>query len=392
MLAALRARLAEARVQTDPEVLAVALIDLAESEPIFGHRQAAVRSLLEEAAKVVDTLRRPALEGRILLRLAYVKLVDGDLEGTEQLASRARDRLADDRYRAIEANVLSARAAIRRHEFVEAERALADIAQEAPPDTTPLAGRAAAMLALGVAELAVEQHDHVSANERVRVVLDAVRDDEALAEVTFTARQLMTLVDLALEKPVQACAEMREVVVLTKRHEAFEDEIEARLGLAGALGERGDPTALDEAEKHLQIARDRALELGFDSLYMATLVAQAGLLARRGQTRAALDRCIEIAQVAMTKQDLARYGAAVALMAQIYEQKGDLASAYRTYAEAHASLRETIGDRAKEVIVPHMNAFADRIGRSKFEEIAERVNQASHARSTFARTTGKLHG
>lgn len=125
---------------------------------------------------------------------------------------------------------------------------------------------------------------------------------------------------------------------------------------------------------------------------MACLVAQAGLLARRGQTQAALDRCVEIAQVAMTKQDLGRYGAAVALMAQIYEQKGDLASAYRTYAEAHASLRETIGDRAKEIIVPHMNAFADRIGRSKFAEIAERVNQASHARSTFARTTGKLHG
>ena len=94
----------------------------------------------------------------------------------------------------------------------------------------------------------------------------------------------------------------------------------------------------------------------------------------------------------MAKQDLARYGAAVALMAQIYEQKGDLASAYRTYAEAHASLREIIGDRAKEVIVPYMNAFAERIGRPRFAEIADRVNQASHARTTFANRSGKLHG
>ena len=96
--------------------------------------------------------------------------------------------------------------------------------------------------------------------------------------------------------------------------------------------------------------------------------------------------------MAAEKQDLARYAAAIALMAQIYEQKGDLASSYRTYAEAHASLREIIGDRAKDVIVPHMTAFADRIGRSRFAEIAAQVNKASHARSVFQRTSGKNHG
>jgi hypothetical protein len=391
MLAALRARVDDARTQTDPEALAVALIDLAECEPILGRRQAAVRRLLEEAAALVDKLGRAPLEGRILLRLAYVKLADGDLEGTEQLAVRARERLAGDRYRAIEASIVLARATLRRGELADAERALGEIALDAQPDTAPSAARAGVLLALAFAELAVEQHEYSIARDRVRVVLDAVRDDEAFVEVAFTARQMMTLVDLALGNPTQACAEMRETVALAKRLEAFDDEIEARLGLAGVLGERGDPIGLDEAEKHLQIARDRALERGLDSLYMASLVAQAGLLARKGQTRAALDRCIEIAQVAMTKQDLPRYGAAVALMAQIYEQKGDLASAYRTYAEAHASLRETLGDRAKEVIVPHMNAFADRIGRSKFAEIAQRVNDASHARSAFKPGSGKRH-
>lgn len=391
MLEAQRARVAEAQ---DPESRAVALIELAESEPIFGHRQSVVRDLLKEAGTLVDKLDNRPLEGRILLRLAYVKLADGDLEGAEQLAARARERLAGDRDREIEAGVILARASIRRHDFADAERVLLDLARYAEPDTAPLAARVPVMLALGLAELALEQQDYTHASERVRVILDGVRDDEHddLAEVAFAARQMMTLIDLALGKPVHACAEMRENVVLAKRYEAFEDEIEARLGLAGALGERGDPVALDEAEKHLQVARDRALERGLDSLHMASLVAQAGLFARRGQTRAALDRCIEIAQVAMTKQDLARYGGAVALMAQIYEQKGDLASAYRTYAEAHASLRETIGDRAKDVILPHMNEFADRIGRSRFAEIAEQVNRASHARSAFRDLSGKHHG
>jgi len=392
MIAALRTSVDEARAGTNAEALAVALIDLAECEPIFGHRQAVVRGLLQEAATLVDKLGCAPLEGRILLRLAYVKLADGDLEGTEQLAGRARERLADDRYRAIEAGVLLARAAIRRHELDEAERALGEIAQDAEPDTTPVAARAGVVLAVAFAERALEQQDYALAHDHVRAVLDAVRTDETLDELAFTARQMMTLVELALGRPAQACAAMREIIPIAKRHEAFEDEIEARLGLAGALGERGDAIGLEEAEKHLQIARDRALERGLDSLHMASLVAQAGLLARTGRTRAALDRCIEIAQVAMTKQDLVRYGAAVALMAQIYEQKGDLASAYRTYAEAHASLRETIGDRAKDVIVPHMNEFADRIGRSKFAEIAERVNQASHAHSAFRDLSGKHHG
>ena len=47
MLAAFKDRVDDARAGTDPSVLAEALVDLAESEPIFGHRQAVVRALLE---------------------------------------------------------------------------------------------------------------------------------------------------------------------------------------------------------------------------------------------------------------------------------------------------------------------------------------------------------
>lgn len=384
MLEAQRARVAEA---ADPESRAVALIELAEVEPIFGHRQAVVRGLLHEAAAIVDALGKPALEGRVLLRMAYVKLVDGDLEGTEQLATRARDRLADDTYRVVEASVLLARAAIRRHRFEGAEAMLVELGDVVEPETlTPVSARAGVMLALTWAELALEQQDYTTAAERLVLVNKATRSDPALAEAGFTCRQMLGLIDLATNKFTQACAVMREVVTIAKNYNANEDEIEMRLGLAGALGEKGDPVNLDEAEKHLQIARDRALEAGLDSLYAAALVAQAGLMNRKGQTQAALDRCIEVAEVAVSMQDLPKYGVAVGLMSQIYEQKGDLASAYRTFAEANATLRDVIGDRAKEVIVPYMAAFADRIGRDKFAEIAEQVNKAAHARNAFHRS------
>jgi hypothetical protein len=386
MLEALRARVVEAG---DPHARAIALIELAEAEPIFGHRQAIVRGLLHDAAALVDKLGQPAVEGRVLLRLAYVKLADGDLEGVEQLASRARDRLAGDSFRVLEASVVLARASIRRHQFDEAQDMLRALATDSEPETTAIAARAGAALALAWAELALEQQDYETASERLHVLDQAVRSDGSLDEVAFTCGQMTALADLAVGKFLQACAAMRDVVALAKKYSASEDEIEARLGLAGALGEKGDPINLDEAEKHLQIARDRALEAGLDSLHSAALVAQAGLMARKGQTRAALDRCIEVAQLAVARQDLAKYGAAVGLMAQIYEQKGDLASAYRTFAEANASLRETIGERAKDVILPYMSAFADRIGRSKFAEIAEQVNKAAHARAAFQRTSGK---
>lgn len=383
MLEAQKARVAEA---ADPESRAVALIELAEVEPLFGHRQAVVRGLLHEAAAIVDTLGKPALEGRVLLRLAYVKLVDDDFEGTEQLATRARDRVAGDTYRVLEANALLARAAIRRHRFADAEQMLADLGDVAEPETlTPISARAGVLLAVTWAELALEQQDYAMAGERLALVTKATRSDPALAELGFTSRQMLGLINLATNRFQQACAVMREVVTIAKSYNAVEDEIEMRLGLAGALGEKGDPVNLDEAEKHLQIARDLALEGGFDSLYATALVAQAGLMNRKGQTRAALDRCIEVAQLAVSKQDLPKYGVAVGLMSQIYEQKGDLASAYRTFAEANAALREVIGDRAKEVIVPYMAAFADRIGRAKFAEIAEQVNKAAHALQAFHR-------
>ncbi len=389
-LAAVRARVDPARAEGG-EALASALLDLAEAEPIFGHRQAVVRGLLDEAATLLDQLGRPALEGRTLLRLAYVKLSEGDLEAVEQLAPRARDRLAPtgDTDRLIEADTLLVRSTIRRRDFAAAQAALIALTERAGDvePTTLTARRAAAGAALAWAELALEQADYSGAQQRFGVLADAIAaaEPEELIDIEYGSAQARSVIALALGQPAQACTALRAAVVIAKQVGALEDELETRVALAGLLVQRGD--TVGEAEKHLQITRDQAIEHGLDSMHMAALVGQAGLLAQKGQTHAALDRCLEIAQTAIEKRDPDRYGAAVALMSQIYEQKGDLASAYRTLAEANAALRDSLGDQAaKAVIRPHLAAFAARIGPEKLDTIAAQVNAAAHARKTFRRT------
>jgi hypothetical protein len=396
-LAADRARVDELRAGGG-EPLAIALIELAEAEPLLGHRQAAVRAPLEQAAALLDSLGRADLEGRVLLRLAAIKLVDADLEGTEQLCARARDRLvaANDAERAIEAGALLARVSIRRDNFEAAEARLRTFSEQLADDPTSLAGRrAAAMLALSWGELSIARQNWPEAVERLDVLTSGTPDPGAapdpdaddLAEIVYTALQARSFAALGVGDVGRACHVLRQAVVIAKRVGGLEDELESRIALAGVLVTRGDPTAFDEAERHLQIVRDQAIEHGLDSMHIAALVGQAGLLAKTGKTRAAMDRCIEIANSAVAKRDLPRYTAAVALMSQLYEQKGDLASAYRTFAEANAVLRSQLGDGATDFIRPHVAAFADRIGSEKFAEIADRVNKAAHAANSFRRLT-----
>jgi tetratricopeptide (TPR) repeat protein len=388
-LATVRARVDELRA-AGGEPLALALIDLAEAEPVLGHRHAAVRAPLEQAAALIDALGRGDLEGRILLRLASVKLADADLEGTEQLCARARERLlaAGDDDRAIEAGALLARASIRRDAFDDAEARIRTFTEQLNEPTTLPARRTAAMLALTWSELSLARKLWVEAAERLDVLLAEPRDDpDELADVEYAALQGRSFAALSVGDVHRACHALRQAVVIAKRAGGLEDELESRIALAGALVTRGDPTALDEAERYLQIARDESAQAGLESIRAAALVGQAGLLAKLGKTHAAMARCVELAELAATQRDLPRYAAAVALMSQLYEQKGDLASAYRTFAEANAELRNMLGDGATDVIRPHVAAFADRIGFEKFAEIAERVNKASHAQSAFRRLT-----
>jgi tetratricopeptide (TPR) repeat protein len=395
-LAEVRARVERARA-VGGEALAGALIELAEAEPVLGHRQAAVRAALEEAAAVLDGLGARALEGRALLRLGHVKLSEGDLEGVEQLAARSRDRIAsggDASAEAVDladASCLVARAAIRRKDFAQAQAQLIAISDGlAGEPETVAARRIVAHVALAWAELALEQADYTEAASRLDVLASGLPtgdDGDELIELAHACRHARAVVALALGDAPRACRALREVVAIAQRFASIEDELEARVALAGALVQRGDAIGREEAERHLQVVRDLALEHRLDSMHMSALIGQAGLLAQSGQTQGALARCIEIANAAVKLGDLPRYAAAVALMSQIYEQRGDLASAYRTFAEARASLRDQLGDAARDVLRSHITAFADRIGHPKFAEIAEAVNKAAHARQTFRRRT-----
>jgi len=387
-LAAARARLAEVGA-ADPKARAEALLELAELEPLFVHRVAVVRPLLLECGALLDKLGDKSLEGRVLLRLADIKLVETDLEGVEQLADRARQRLEGDAPRTLYARTLVARAAIRRNQLAAARDMLVALSEQADDtESESLAARRAATTAMFAwAELALEEQDYDAASTRLAALATTLAEalDDDLLELTFACQQAAGLVALAQAKFGTACTALRNAVVIAKSVGALEDELDVRVALAGALVQRGDPVAWDEAEKHLQITRDAALEHNLDSQHTAALVGQAGLMAQKGQTQAALDRCIEIAEVAASKKDLTRYVAAVSLMSGIYERKGDLASAYRTFAEAHAALKEQLGTGATDLFRPPLAAFRARIGQDKFAEIAEAVNKAAHARETFRR-------
>src|SRR5512143_3627967 len=125
------------------EPAATALVELAEAEPLLGHRQTIVRKLLEEAARVLDSVGNRSLEGRVLLRLAHVKLAEADLEGVEQLAARAQERLAGDADRTLEAGALVTRALVRRKRFVEGANQLVVLGGQEPADPSLLAARRA---------------------------------------------------------------------------------------------------------------------------------------------------------------------------------------------------------------------------------------------------------
>src|SRR5262245_19188790 len=97
-LGELREAVEKARRDGGPS-LAAALVALAEREPIFSHRAAPVRTLIEEAAQVLTTHPDPALQARVLLRLAQVQMVAMDFQAADRALERAGGICTDDALR-----------------------------------------------------------------------------------------------------------------------------------------------------------------------------------------------------------------------------------------------------------------------------------------------------
>ena len=128
-LAAARARLAGVGA-ADPTARAQALIDLAELEPLFAHRVGVVRPLLLECGALLDSLGDKSLEGRVLLRLADIKMVERSPRCRTACRTRApAARVPTPTARLLHAASSRARA-IRRREFVGARDKLVQLGDQ----------------------------------------------------------------------------------------------------------------------------------------------------------------------------------------------------------------------------------------------------------------------
>lgn len=368
-------RLAVERARRDGGVpLAAALVALAEREPIFGHRAAPVRALIDEAAQVLTAYPDPALQARLLLRLAQVQMVAMSFEQAERALERA-GALCEDTALRFWGAVRACRVAIRRGERERPTELLIGAATHVDakaPDTPPWPD-IAAEIALGIAEL--EIHDEAPEPSAFEALED-LATDVSRPDVAFTANQLLATHALASGRPDRAAHALRAALKLVVEHASAEDEVETRLALAGALVARGDAIGLEEATKHVQVARERASAHGLDGAYVATLIGQAGVLARRGKVASAIDRCLEIARIGARDGDAQRLVAAVGLMAELYAQLGDYTSAYRTIAEAYQGLRDATGANVEPLFRPHMIALRDRMGDARFQQMIHDVHAA----------------
>lgn len=373
----LRNRLAAA---SGPERARLA-VELCEREPLMGHRAEVIRAAIREAGAALDAAPDRELEARVLLRLASVKMVELDWDGADQALAAAGDRVDRQGPWMYLGAARSCRVAVRRGAHDAATATLTGAARHVDTiadHADPRWRRVVVEIALGIAECAIHEApgDPAPFDTLIELARELRHEPQAWADALFTARQLLATDSLARSDAGRAADHLREVVKLAHDHDSPADEVEARLARAAALSARGDRAGGEEAERVIQVARDRALERGLEDLHVATLIAQAGLMSQRGKTAGALERCLEIARVGQAGGDLRRYVAAVGLMSQIYQNHGDFPSAYRTIADSYHALRSAQGDAVKPLFTPLLETLRDRVGADRFQTLVDDVNRA----------------
>lgn len=380
----LRARVE--RTRGDDLAHAAALVELAEAEPLLGHRIAPVRAAIDAAAVVLDRVAAPELRARILLRLAQVKLVQTDFEGADQALTAVGDHVPDHTGMRFLTGVRACRVALRRgptQRKLAYEMLLHSAAAIPQFDADDMIWqRVAAEVSLGIAEVTL--HDETpddAAFEPVRQLVDVLETDPKEVDTVFTARQILATYAISVGDAMRAIAAMRAVLKIAQAASSPADEVEARLALAGLLVDQSQGPAAhvsrEEAARHVQRARDTALEHGLTELHHAALIAQAGVLISGGRTAGALDRMLELARSAAADQDVPRYVAAVGMMAELYARSGDAVSAFRTITESHRALSEATKSDATPLFRPHLAALRERIGSERLEQIAADIAKAN---------------
>jgi tetratricopeptide (TPR) repeat protein len=359
-------------------------VERAEREPLLGHRAAAVRAAIDAAAPFLESADHAILRARLLLRLASVKMTEGDYEGADQALQAVGRHAPDDTVLRFLAGVRACHIAIRRG---PEPRALASATLVQAAARLPAFGNGEGWevvtveVALAIAELALHDDppDPKAFDALAQVVTAVVEPD-----VAFAGHQLLAAFALSIGEPVRAARSLRIVVPIARDAGSPADEVEARLALAGALVATTDAIARDEAAATVARALELAKRHELAELHAAALIAEAGVLASGGKTAHAIDRVLELAREAAQRHDIAQYVASVGIMAELYARSGDHVSAFRTIVEAHRALADATGVDVSERFRPLLARLRDRIGADRLSAIARDVEHANRLADQIA--------
>jgi tetratricopeptide (TPR) repeat protein len=359
-------------------------VERAEREPLLGHRAAAVRAAIDAAAPLLESADHAILRARLLLRLASVKMTEGDYEGADQALEAVGRHVPDDTVLRFLAGVRACRIAIRRG---PAPRALASATLVQAAARLPEVGAGdgwevvTVEVALAIGELAL--HDDppdATAFDAIAQVVAGVVDPD----VAFAGHQLLAAFALSIGEPGRAARALRAAVPIARDAGSPADEIEARLALAGALVATTDAIAREEAAASVTRALELATRHELAELHAAALIAEAGVLASGGKTAHAIDRVLELAREAAQRHDIAQYVASVGIMAELYARSGDHVSAFRTIVEAHRALADATTSDVSERFRPLLARLRDRIGADRLSAIARDVEHANRLADQIA--------
>ena len=366
----------------DPLALAQAAVERAEHEPLLGRRIAPVLAAIDAAADLLDRVAAPELQARLMLRVAELELVKQDYEGADRALEAVGDYVPEHVPLRYLTGVRACRVALRRgpEQRKQARELLVGAAaQLAQADASdPIWQRVATEVALGAAEIGIhdEPPDH-DAIEAIALIADEASGDARRRDVVFACQQLLAFHAISSGDRSRAVKSLRAVLELARSVDSAADEVEARIALASLLVADDDLASYEEARHHVQRAGERAREAGLPELQQAAQLAQAGVLASRGKTAAAIDRVLELARAASAAGDQAAFVASVGVMAELYARAGDAVSAFRTIAEASRALATATGRDTAPLFTPHLAALRDRIGADRLRQIAADVNAAN---------------
>ncbi|MFO0573143.1 MAG: hypothetical protein U1A78_04025 [Polyangia bacterium] len=382
-----KAALLRAREQGEPRALAEALVRCAELEPALRFRAAVPRNLLLEAARLLAPLPEPGLEGRCLLRLAEVQLIDGELDQVGPLCERARARLraAGLLEEAFCTGCLEARLLLRRGEREAAERRLAEVAasvSELPGAKGGRArGRTAVALGLAIGEHAMEAQDPDGLAALRQLLAELDRQAVEAPDARFAAHQGLALLSQLGGKLDIAVGHLREAALLVRAYDSPLDLLEARLALGAGLSAAGH---LPEARKVLQVVVDEARDLGQPELQLLGLTGLASVLSSQGAIQGGVDTAVQSAVLAGNRGNLPAYVRGVTLAAHILLSHQREVAAIELLMVGAAALRHTVGEQAAQLVDAQLDAIHAEMGDARFERLCAELRAVRAARKRLS--------